>query len=321
MSRQCAAEFLRGSLINVTMKNLVAEEREMAEKKLNELLESPDLTKFREKFCQILSTTIRGDYEDRDICLCDYRLAVYRCIVYILYHKKRSEIFDDRIQLIKLCKTFIMNYMKQILNENRIPYSEQYTKIEGCPCMVAFKHLCSILDQNHIKYVTNYTDSGYNINGDIGMINLKSAKTFGKLIKKYEKHGVKIEINRDKILLITLFNSDSTSNTIKNDLRIKVSSFESNDDENNKTVRYDLEYQITSKDHIDNTDMIYLRNILPNDLITIFDLITNTPEEFVKKYGSEPTSKQISEYLNINIDEVKSMKERLKSYYFVAKGV
>lgn len=89
--RQMPQLYLRGSIASVTMTNLTSAERQ----KLDELVEyvSNHQTMAGNKAGMIneLSQTIRGDYaDDRRAAEQEYKIAIWRGLVDLLYHKKYS---------------------------------------------------------------------------------------------------------------------------------------------------------------------------------------------------------------------------------------
>lgn len=321
--RQLSELYLRGSLINETMKNLTEEQMSVVEEKINELMNTPSLNKCKQAICNALSNTIKGDYaDDRETALQEYRIALMRAVIYALYHKPTPDVFTDPIQKRKFFSHMAYNYMRQILNENKIPHIRDEMTIEGPPHEIAFKQFCNLLDQKNIEYYDEINDDTYIIFGNIGLIDLKMAKRFGRIRNDYLKYGVDVEIGANHICVKKLASHPNIEIKLSSKCRIKSTALESNSDEENPNVIYNISYSISSNEKEDpNPEYMYnMRSMLPSELAEIYDLITNAPEDFVSKYGTHlPSKKQISQYLNISDKEVSNRFEQLKMYYFAVK--
>lgn len=86
--RQMAELYLRGSLANVTMKNLTEDEVRFAESLTEEIANHPGMKKHRFKVKRIFADTIKADYRsDPDSAEQEYRIAVWRGVVNLFFHK------------------------------------------------------------------------------------------------------------------------------------------------------------------------------------------------------------------------------------------
>jgi hypothetical protein len=323
--RQLSELYLRGSLINETMKNLSAEQMQQVEDELEKLMNMPSLNKCKQAICGALAKTIRGDYaEDREAALQEYRIALMRAVIYAKFHKPTPDVFTDPIQQRKFFSHMAYNYMRQILNENKIPHSKDEMVIDGPPHEIAFEHYCNLLDQNNIEHSENISlDDEYYIYGDIGLVDLKLAKRFGRMQRSYAKCGVEVSILWDHINIKKKASHPDIEIKLTSKHRIKSTTMESEDDEGNSNIKYNIEYEILSKEtDADNSEhMNAMRSMLPSDLVEIFDLVTNAPDEFANTYGTYmPSKKQIAQHLNISDKEVTEKFEKLKMYYFVVRS-
>lgn len=309
MSRQIAELYLRGSLINQTMKNLTQEQMNIVEQKLDELLNNSSLRKCREKFCKVLAKTINGDYTDKEVALNDYRIALMRGIIYILYHRPNPEVFNDPKQITKLFKNFAFEYMKQILNENKIPHSKSSVKMKAHPKDLATEHLKIELDQLNIKHQQHG-----------GLIKLdrmtpKVAKRLELLNRKYEQHGIRISLS-DSTISIDQDNDSpdrKIETTIQKKIKIKIHDIYTDSEESNNHSNYSVEHAIYKKKETRNISE--MGNILPDDVRDLFHALTDDPDGV----PANPTHRDLAKYLNITIDEVKSRMKKLKiySYYYI----
>ena len=87
--RQVPKLFLRGSLVNVTMKDINPQERQLVELTFHNLINDPELEESRIKFVKRFNRTIRADYRD-DIANSeqDYNIALWRALVDLLSSRK-----------------------------------------------------------------------------------------------------------------------------------------------------------------------------------------------------------------------------------------
>lgn len=315
MSRQLAELYLRGSLINKTMKNLNKEQREEVEKRLEELLSNTSLFGCRERFCNVLAKTIGGDYTDRDIALNDYMIALTRGIIYILYHKPNPEIFGSPKQITKLFKNFVYEYMKQILNENRIPQSSVSINLDGKPIDIVFNHIIHILGQNEIKFTSHQYKSKFTISFH-NKIKKRIHKLLDKIINRYIKYGLEFELNMEEINCKKSKSYIDKKIIIKFNKHIKIhtANLEINSSDGEIIENYQIEYEIHNN-NIKDDKLNDLQSILPSDIKEVFNVIVDTPNEFIYRFNTEnPTKNQISKFLNIPQSDVSNRLDKLKTY-------
>ena len=318
MSRQMPELYLRGAIFNETMKNLTPQQMEEVEEKIEVLLKTPSLTKSREKFCHTLANTIGADYrEDKNAAMQEYILALLRAVLYILFYKPNRQVFDDPVQTRKLVSQITYNYMKQILNENKIPKSVREKHVEGDPYMVAKEEIINILKKDGVecKQKHHRSEDGYIIEGDIGVISLKTATRIGKLKAKYAKIGVSINADLDRIEILKEWSAPIAKVKIRSTDRIKVVHFENEPNEENedkKGGRDSLEYRISSlnKEPESKFDPATMRKILPEHLVGVFDIITQNEKESTKN--------EIANKLQISSNEVSRRLKQMKYYYYAA---
>jgi hypothetical protein len=316
MSRQMPELYLRGAIFNTTMRNLTPEQMREVEEKIEILLKTPSLTKSREKFCQTLANTIGADYrEDKEATLQEYKIALMKAVIYVLFHKPNRQILDDPVQTRKLFSQFTYNYMKQILNENKIPRNIDHKHIEHEPYVVAYKQILSLLAEEGIFHVSEFKHDKYVIDGDIGLIDLKTARKIGMLKSKYEKMGVIVSADIEKIEIRRKFTHPSIKAKIKTSSRIKVMNFEHESDDQGDINRYHIEFEIAKKrgNHEPQFDHHGMRKILPQHLTEVFDLIVNAKEEYDKG--------DMAKYLNVSVNEINKRLDQMKYYYYAAKAV
>jgi hypothetical protein len=291
------------------------------EQHIERLLKTPSLTKSREKFCQTLANTIGADYrEDKQAALQEYKIALMKAVIYVLYHKPNRQVLEDPIQTRKLFSQITYNYMKQILNENKIPKDINEINIEGEPYEIAYKQIENMLEKEGIFHVADMMNDkdGYIIEGDIGIINLKTAMKIGKMKEKYSKIGVDIQADIERIEIIKRKSAPDIATKLKTASRIRVMNFEYDSEEESGINRYNIEYEINRKrkPRNDNSfDPTQMRNMMPSHLVDVFDIILDSPKEM----GESPNKNQIAKHLDISVNEVNKRLNQLKFYYLASK--
>lgn len=320
MSRQMPEMYIRGALANL-MENLTHKQQTEVEERLCELIDNPKLEKCKNAFCRALSNTIKSDYVEYEVAFNDYMIALFRGIVYILYYKPNKEIFDDPIQTSKFFKTFVFQYLRQILNENKIPFTDVTETYNGLAHNVANRHICHILSENNIEFTSEMiNENEHLIVGNIGIIDMKTAKKLGSLITSYHKMGVEMKINKDMIL-ISGHNPTNMEITLKRKSKLKTSALDVMIDD--ESMKYQIEYDILRSPKNEQTkpeDLHEFRMMLPQKIVEIYDLITNTPDDFIKEYGEMVSKNTMSRYLNVSINEINDRMTALKHHYIIYRS-
>ncbi len=89
--RQMPGLYLRGSLANITMPNLTSEQRAHVDELFALITTHPEMQRHKARFMKELGTTIAADYaDDRVIAEQEYKIAVWKCLVELFYHRKYS---------------------------------------------------------------------------------------------------------------------------------------------------------------------------------------------------------------------------------------
>lgn len=87
--RQLSKLYLRGSLVNVSMKEIDPQEKQLVELTFSNLINEPELERSKTKFIKRFNRTIRADYKD-DVTTSeqDYLVALWRALVDLLVSRK-----------------------------------------------------------------------------------------------------------------------------------------------------------------------------------------------------------------------------------------
>lgn len=87
--RQMPELYLRGSLANITMSQLTADQKEHIEGLIAKVSTHPEMQHHKAKFMKKLSVTIAADYaDDRQNAEQEFRVAIWRGVVSLFYHHK-----------------------------------------------------------------------------------------------------------------------------------------------------------------------------------------------------------------------------------------
>lgn len=88
--RQLPDIYIRGAIANETMKNLTPAQRAYAEEVCDMVADHEVLTGHKNMFMNQLGRTIRCDYADRIAAAQEYRITIWRGVIYLLYHREYS---------------------------------------------------------------------------------------------------------------------------------------------------------------------------------------------------------------------------------------
>lgn len=89
--RQLPELYLRGSLANITMAGLTHDQRQHADTIVDYVTHHPDMQKHKNKVMKKFGVTIGADYaDDRENAEQEFRVAVWRGVINLFYHRKYS---------------------------------------------------------------------------------------------------------------------------------------------------------------------------------------------------------------------------------------
>lgn len=309
--------YLRGSLLKDTAKNLTPEQLDKVEEIMNTIWNDPDLQGHKYAFCEALKSTIKGEYLDREKAEQEARIAIWKACVSVLYHDKkitdadREKIVGNPIQRGKYFKTWIFNYLRQILRENKIPVIKSYPTETGPASYIAAMAFKSLIEYKNLPVELHDTENGYlldNMNQNLWPLSLSI--DIVDLAKEYNQFGLDIEITKTSINIKRKTGDELTLATkLIKSVRVKEASL--NQTEENEGLQFALEYQFLEKEKTetdtlaDTDEMKILKGRIPSNIKPILDLIINTPPEFIEQYGDRiPAKNQIAKFLNKSSKEV-----------------
>lgn len=127
--------------MNKTARNLTPEEKARVDELWLTVWEDPALQTQQREFCMALARTIGGEYgktdhrtrdwKDLGAQMADLSFAFWRTCVDVLYHNPKPDVVEDRGARLKYFKTHMFNYLRQILNENKIPAHKETKQHKG----------------------------------------------------------------------------------------------------------------------------------------------------------------------------------------------
>jgi hypothetical protein len=94
-ARQVAELYLRGSVVNITMKNLTEDQQRLVGEKIEEVTSLQGIAQTRQLISKKLAETIGGEYrEDKDAAMQETMITIWRGIVDLYYHRRYTFICD-----------------------------------------------------------------------------------------------------------------------------------------------------------------------------------------------------------------------------------
>ncbi len=332
--QQVAKLYLRGSLCNITLKNLTQEQKDHLEEIIEMVVQDKNLSRCRIEFCNALKRTIRNEYEDMAVAEQDYRIAVMRAAVAALYgdNKPSSNVITDPTERKKWFQTWAFNYLRQILKENKLPSIKKTYKLRMPPFEAAVLEIKGILntvvkleeDLQHRSRLKAHVEAckieevGNRITFYINHLQfpIKLDNIIARLDDTYLIHGIEISSVKEGIRINRLADCEDIEITNSTKLLIRVTSFDGGDNNEDEDSRRDNlmltaipQYNAT-KQMEENEVIAQLRDSLPIEAIPVLNIyIEDTrPDQFTEKYGEgQPKIVHIAEFLNISSKEVKRL--------------
>jgi hypothetical protein len=329
---QIAKLYLRGSIVNKTLKNLTPEQREEIEIIVISVYNDPSLSHVKAEFCNALKRTISNEYQDREVAAQDYLIALTRATVAAKYGysgKPPSEqAITDPIQRKKWFQTWGFSYLKQILNENKLTTTLKKEQIL-LPANQAALHELKTLLQNSIrknkdpiqrKELKKYYEEAileqttpktqrYTIHHWDFPIQTK----YQKLKTKYLKHGIEIQMTQDGIEITQLKDEiPDVQVTKQTRTLIQETSFDNNNDDKNRRDRLEGKIMTTiTQPDLEKQELIHaLYQKIPDDARPILQIYyeTTRPQDYTQKYGDgQPKLIHMAKYLGKTPKETKKL--------------
>lgn len=351
MSGQLAKLFLRGSLMNETAKRLTKDQVLKVEALAKEVFNDPALASQRLEFCAALGRTIGNEYKDYEVGKQDAMISFWKAALLVLYHESKQckncrkhyittnqavtkcacggellvkwspkpQIAIDPIKRKKFFQSVMFNYLKQILRENKPPtITEEHTE-EGPAPDVAVGIISSRLEKAKISLEVEDVDDNHQvIHVETGLIPLKTLKQIHELRDDLEEHGVQIHFSWQSISIVSALDVPPTiSRKIIDKMFAKFTSWDDGGDDDKSSHRYACEFRVTKTSNkdgdLEDETMEVIRGRLPDLAQKYFDLIIDTPSDYVTRFGTDKIYKSyVAQYLGIKPEQVEDLKQTIK---------
>jgi len=339
MSGQLAKLFIRGSLINKTAKNLTNEQQIQVEKLMYDAWNDPNLDSAKIEFCSALRRTIGNEYCDRDLAAEEIWITFWRTAADILYHIPRIENFNNEQQYLAACErwenrkhkvtkdpiirkkyfqTCMFNYLRQILNENKIPTC-RYNKVISGPADVVAKELIIFILDNAVPKAIRYSLSESNtatFHLNTHLIPQKTIKKIWSLSDEFKDCGIEILLSEESIIIVSN-NPKHVTKKVSDRMRVKAISMTGlKEDDTRNNYKDHCEYHAAKKMEAEVDKMLIkdavetLSQRLNPQSKRILDILIDPPQEFLdefypqRKKAIRPKEKHIAQYLGISKTEV-----------------
>lgn len=322
---QLAKLFIRGNLFNVTAKNLTKKEKDRVDEAIDIVWNDKNLQNAKAEFCRALANTIGNEYKDKSVAEEEIRIAIWKACIAVLYHDEKITkdnkhvIIHDPSQRKKFFQTYIFNYLKSILLENKIPSRKRNISVSGPASYVAFLAVKSIIRYYNINPSEGHEPNIFILNG-FKTLQWPLALTLDiqKISNSYVKHGVKIEIKQDEVRIYGSENMPIISGKAIELVRINQTSLNrSENDEDQSSLQYKYEFKlIESKSGelsnrnqhttIQSKDLIEtLKKRCPKESVEIVNFITSPlPDSYILKYGKKIRKKAMAQHLGKSLSEI-----------------
>lgn len=254
----------------------------------------------------------------------------------ILGEKKIDDpyiILEDRVQRNKFYSSWIWNYFKQILNENKIPvHNKRQTEIAGLATEMATMEIISELKRTHNRFFfdeSSIPDNKLEILCNTLSLPLEWTPFFISLKKKYMNYDVMIN-STECIITIEAINNDVKvieTTVVSEDpiMMLSLSSAPSSNNDNNEGNWSDIIIANAKKPEkhnisLDEEDWIVeCKRLLSERAKDIFDIYIQRGDlwnSFSDKFGTRTAAKShISDFLDISIKSVDKYREEIEAAY------
>jgi len=312
--------YLRGSLCNQTMVNLEDYQIEILSEIVDEVIDDPLLQPTRIQFRNALRYTIKGDYESVEAADQEYQIAIWKAATAAKFgwgkHQPSEEAIADPLQRKKFFQTWVFNYLRQILNENKKPARKvkktiEVTTIEACKTDLVglLKDKCRIMKE-HSKECEIFCN--------LFMLPSRTIDELSNLKLKYFTKGIEFSLNSDNITIKNTKEDGVEMIEVQTKSTINTVSTSSNDDEE-KSIP---ELASMNTDEFQDPDTI--QNFMDNlseDAQKVIKTIMAPSDDYIEKYGEKPVKKYIAEYLGFSNKQIKEVWAELRMVYCHTIGI
>lgn len=321
MSGQLAKLFIRGNLVNVTAKNLTEEQKKRVSDLMEQVWSDRALDTAKHKFCNVLGCTIGNEYKDKELAMGEIWITIWRTAVDVLYHHPKPNVVENEEARRKYFKNCIYMYMRQILNENKIPSYYYERTISGnansAACEIIQFYLDNVLSKT-IDYTVDESSNGtIKFHVDVNHIPEETMQKIWKLRDEIRSFGILTIVTDYSITIVPEGEVKDFTKKVSEKARVSCTSLSGldQDDEHNNFQQY-CEYQATKKGELEVDSMLVQDSVeallarLPSPAKEVCQLLIDTPKEFLDEYypkrkkDMRPKEIHIAKHLGISKNEV-----------------
>lgn len=314
VGRQMPALYLRGSLCNKTMVNLTDNEQLVVSDIVEELVNDPLLQPTRIEFRNVLKHTIKGDYTNIDAADQEFQVALWRAAVAAKFgwgsHEPCEETLSDKKQRKKFFQTWVFNYMRQILQENKRNFIKTAKSVIK-PTWEAVQHeLNEIFGSNNMSL--GEKECEFHI--DLFELSKSKIKDLHSIKDKYSSRGVVFNITDDSIKII---NSHAIGQEmIETQVPTMINIISTNQNNNNDNEDKPMDIEAIDYSEFEDPDIIdTFTQSLSKNAQKVMKIIVSPPKDYIEKYGEKPIKRYIAEYYGFTPKQLKNIWTELKLNY------
>lgn len=303
--QQIAKLYIRGRR-DKRIKDLPPAERQEIEDIINLVIKDPNLQNCQREFCNALARTIKNEYTDLEVGRQDFRIAVMRAALAAKEDPSSSSTITDPIQRKKWFQTYVFNYLKQILRENKIPMIKKDT-VKQIPIEThAFNNIIKELN----NYICEDLNNGFKILTNTANIPSQNMNNILALKDKY-LNQVNITILGDSIMIERICEPTMVQDHQIVTTNIKEHSFDTEDATKRNSIEAEAGKRIMEGKSIETCETFErLRRRIPaqaEPVLTIF-LEDSRPEKYIEQFGNgSPKIAHIAQFLGVSTREVKKL--------------
>jgi hypothetical protein len=336
---QVAKLFLRGKLIT-QLRDFSQEQREELDIYTEDVFSDPILDNAKHEFCNALRRTIGNEYCNKEVALVDYRISIMRAVIAAVHgwgsHDPVPDVFIDKKQKKKFFQTWVFQYLKQILRENKRPTIKKKQNgsilIEEA-IVIDIEDALKELASNNPKHKKLYSDaiSDLHVEEDRVYINHwmfppEFINSIAAIKNKYLNYKVEI-ILKDTHIVVKPHEVIYVQIDRKDESFVKFTNFEQNNSENDNFYNYTLEFEASKMkpqapvtDYKDNESITEMMKALPEDAKEVIKIILDPPDEYINQYGFKHHKSHMATFLGVTNKEIGRRMKILK-VHMMANGI
>jgi hypothetical protein len=319
VGRQMPCLYLRGSLCNQTMKNLNDNQQIEISKIVEELVDDPTLQAARIEFRNALRYTIKGDYNDIDAADQEYKVALWRAAVAAKFgwgsHEPCEKTLTEPVQRKKFFQTWVFNYLRQILLENKRSYINSFEETLKPVWEAAQYEISTLFGKKAKTSVSNKKE--HTINIDLFALPHRQIESIHKIKNKYMPKGVVFKINDNSIQMVNNRSKGHESIKMKVPTMVNIVSTNPSEDDEDQ----DIEIEAVDYSEFQDPDSITtFTDSLSEEAQKVMKIIISPPNSYIEKYGEKPVKRYIAEYYGFSNRQIKDIWSELKLKYTTIVG-